>query len=394
LAWFKHLVHINPAKVSGRDIVRVTASIVTPLAAALALEDVAGRERALSAGVLATLGALVGAIAPQEGPLREKLGRTAAGVVLGALGIGVGQYAAGGGWQPVVVLAALAAVAALISGIGANISFGSLQFLIYIAVGSGLKSSLPDAVRTGFFFVGGSWATLLTLLEAATNRADPDQSAVGAVFAALARLLATSGTGASNAARAAVTEAYNRAYGQVVDSRSHAAGTSARLVRLSGVLNSTAPLVEGAVALTRSSEKADPKDVAAVNELAAAVSAGRLVSGPPPPSLDRGSPAARGVRRGTRVAWDVVGGNESAGANVVAARDRPMWLEDLASRTVANPGMQLFALRLALCMGIAEIVRQNLPYQRPYWVLLTVAIVLKPDFGSVFARGVQRTFGS
>jgi uncharacterized membrane protein YccC len=45
-------------------------------------------------------------------------------------------------------------------------------------------------------------------------------------------------------------------------------------------------------------------------------------------------------------------------------------------------------------MSIGEVARQVLPLQRPYWVLLTVAIVLKPDFGSVFARALQRTIGT
>jgi uncharacterized membrane protein YccC len=45
-------------------------------------------------------------------------------------------------------------------------------------------------------------------------------------------------------------------------------------------------------------------------------------------------------------------------------------------------------------MTIAEIARQLLPIERPYWVLLTVAIVLKPDFGSVFTRAVQRGAGT
>jgi uncharacterized membrane protein YccC len=34
------------------------------------------------------------------------------------------------------------------------------------------------------------------------------------------------------------------------------------------------------------------------------------------------------------------------------------------------------------------------PLARSYWVLLTVAIVLKPDFGSVFVRGLQRGLGT
>jgi uncharacterized membrane protein YccC len=45
-------------------------------------------------------------------------------------------------------------------------------------------------------------------------------------------------------------------------------------------------------------------------------------------------------------------------------------------------------------MTVAELARQNLPLTRPYWVLLTVALVLKPDFGSVFARAVQRGAGT
>jgi hypothetical protein len=35
-----------------------------------------------------------------------------------------------------------------------------------------------------------------------------------------------------------------------------------------------------------------------------------------------------------------------------------------------------------------------LPIQRSYWVVLTVAIILKPDYGSVFTRAVQRGVGT
>jgi uncharacterized membrane protein YccC len=53
-----------------------------------------------------------------------------------------------------------------------------------------------------------------------------------------------------------------------------------------------------------------------------------------------------------------------------------------------------FALRLMVCVGVAGVVSNVLPLQRSYWVVLTVAIVLKPDFGSVFARAVQRGLGT
>jgi uncharacterized membrane protein YccC len=46
------------------------------------------------------------------------------------------------------------------------------------------------------------------------------------------------------------------------------------------------------------------------------------------------------------------------------------------------------------CMGAAGLVSEVLPLQRSYWVPLTVAIVFKPDYGSVFARALQRGIGT
>jgi uncharacterized membrane protein YccC len=45
-------------------------------------------------------------------------------------------------------------------------------------------------------------------------------------------------------------------------------------------------------------------------------------------------------------------------------------------------------------MGVAGLVSEVLPLQRSYWVPLTVAIVFKPDYGSVFARALQRGIGT
>src|SRR5262249_43482483 len=53
-----------------------------------------------------------------------------------------------------------------------------------------------------------------------------------------------------------------------------------------------------------------------------------------------------------------------------------------------------FTIRMMACMGVATVVSDVLPLQRSYWVPLTVAIILKPDYGSVFARAVQRAMGT
>jgi uncharacterized membrane protein YccC len=56
--------------------------------------------------------------------------------------------------------------------------------------------------------------------------------------------------------------------------------------------------------------------------------------------------------------------------------------------------VRLSAVRLMACIGVAAVMSEILPLQRSYWVVLTVAIVMKPDFRSVFARAVQRGLGT
>ncbi|MDQ6760326.1 MAG: FUSC family protein [Acidobacteriota bacterium] len=52
------------------------------------------------------------------------------------------------------------------------------------------------------------------------------------------------------------------------------------------------------------------------------------------------------------------------------------------------------AVRLAVCIGISELLGGMLGWQRSYWMPMTIAIVLKPDFSSTFSRGVLRLAGT
>jgi uncharacterized membrane protein YccC len=395
-AWLEELVRTTPPPVPWRDVVRFAVTIPAPLAVAVAVAGGVEPGPVLSAGVFATMGALAGSLAPQSGPLRDRLRRTVAAIGLGAVGLLIGQYATGGGWAPVVVIALVSAVAALISSVNAALSLGSLQLLIYTALSSGLETPLPLAGEVGFFFAGAAWATLTTLVQARTESLDPDRTSVAAVFSRIADLLTAIGTPGAEDARRALTTALNAAYDRVIRSRSHSAGRIKELSELAGVLNAAAPLVEGAVAAARAGDPPDPQDVTAVHALAAALSGDRELTQDRPPPLEDGTPARRAVRHGVRLVWNVVGDPEER-AGAAAPRpevDLPTRLRELWDRTLASTDSRAFAIRLSLCMTIAEIARQYLPIERPYWVLLTVAIVLKPDFGSVFTRAIQRGAGT
>jgi uncharacterized membrane protein YccC len=379
-----------------RDVVRYAVTIPAPLAIAVAAEGGIEPGAVLSAGIFATMGSLVATLAPQPGPLRDRIRRTVAATGLGVLGLLVGQYATGGGWAPVAVIAVISAAAALISQVNSALSLGALQLLIYTALSSGFISPLPVAAEVGLFLAGACWATLTTLVQMRTENLDPDRTAVATVFSRIADLLTADGTAGAEQARRELTNALNAAYDRVIRSRSHTAGRVRELSELAGVLNSAAALVEGAVASARAGVPADPEDVAAVQTLATALRSGGELPAERPPTLSDGSPAHRAVRHGVRLVWNVIGDpEERAGAAVPRpVMDRRARLRELADRTLSSPDGRAFAVRLALCMSIAEIARQNLPTQRPYWVLLTVAIVLKPDFGSVFGRAVQRGAGT
>jgi uncharacterized membrane protein YccC len=395
-AWLEELVRTKRPPVPWRDVVRFAVTIPLPLVVAVAITGGIRPSAALGAGVFATTGALAATLAPTSGPLRDRMRRIIAAAAFGGLGLVVGKYAIGGGWQPVLVIAVLAALAALISGINVALSLGSLQLLVYTALASGLVSPLPHWVEVAFFLAGAGWATLTTLLQAATETLDPDRTAVAAVFTRTGGLLQASGGDAAEDARRELTRALNEAYDRVIRSRSLSSGRSRELSELAGVLNAAAPLVEGAVAAARAGVTADPRDVAAVEDLAAAIAGNRPLGEGRPPALDEGPPARKAVRHGVRLVWNVVGDpEERAGAAVAQPRpDLPTRLRDLVDRTVGSADVRAFAVRLALCMAVAEVVRQHLTLPRPYWVVLTVAIVLKPDFGSVFTRAVQRGGGT
>jgi uncharacterized membrane protein YccC len=52
------------------------------------------------------------------------------------------------------------------------------------------------------------------------------------------------------------------------------------------------------------------------------------------------------------------------------------------------------AVRLGACIALGDGVARGLNWPRPYWVPMTIAIVLKPDFSATFSRGALRLAGT
>ncbi len=385
--WMVRVVRATPAPVPWLDMLRMALTVPAPLAVAL----LAGN---LRFGVFAAMGALACGLADRGGSLRIRLLRAAAAGIAGGAGLVIGRLIEMPGWYSVLIVAALAALSAVISVVNAMLSFAGLQLLVYTAIGSGLRVPQPPYLLSLLFVVGGLWAVLLSIARARIEGPlMPERAAVAEVYRRIAGLVSATGTSAMPEARQALTDALNTAYDTLLGARSTSAGRNAEYHRLAALLNAATPLVEATVALAHHGRPPPPEVRYAVSTLPRGVLRGERPE--PFPELAHETPLLRALRRGYVALLDQFTEPTGPGDRPALApptlRDR--W-ETAADRVLSGPNTRRYVVRLVLCMGLAEALRAVVPLQRSYWMLLTVAIVLKPDFGSVFARAVQRGLGT
>jgi hypothetical protein len=396
--WLAEVVRPRPAPLPWPEMIRATLAICVPLSAALA----AGRP---TLGVLPATGGILGAMADTGGPYLSRVKRVGSAAVFGgAAGLAIGAVTHGHGWIAVVALVVVAGVSGMLSATGDIGSVTGLQLLVYTALGAGPIGALRPVWHTAAgFLLGVLWALILILPGWVLSPYGKEQRDVAAVYSALAGLLAFDDF---TSRRQALTSALNTAYDELLTARSTSIGRNRRTMRLVAALNASHLMAEAATALGVAGTRPPPLISETVERLADSIRTG---SQPPmiPPAWDS-SPAMLTLRDGMVGAARALSSDFSVeeGAGVrssgflasLASLASLAALRALAGRLVEEFGggrlSRIFTLRLMACMGVAAVVSEVLPLQRSYWVPLTVAIVLKPDYGSVFARALQRGIGT
>lgn len=393
--WLAELVRPKPAPLPWPDMIRSVLAICVPLGTAIA----AGKT---SPGLLPAVGGLLGTMADRGGSYLNRVKRVSAvGVFGGAVGLTIGSAIHGRGWIAVIALVVVAGASAVLSTTGDVGSQVGLQLLVYAALGIGPFGALRPVWHTAVgFLVGVLWAVVLILPGWLLSPHGQDQRYVAAVYQALADQIAAIGTGSLTERRRAVTTAVNTAYDELLRARAIAAGRNRTTMRLIAALNASNPMAQAATTMGVTGHRPPPLVIETVRRLAEAI---RARGQPPmiPPVWDT-SPGAVALRDAMVTAARVLARDWSPGdrtraalreeAQSAAPRDGVV---DRILRVVGGGQVsRTFVLRLMACMGVAGVVSEVLPLQRSYWVTLTVAIVLKPDYGSVFARAVQRGIGT
>jgi len=386
-AWLVTAMRPKPAPVPWAEMLRAGVAICVPMAA-----GIASGQRAL--GLLIAMGGLLGIVVDNGGAYATRLRRVGSAAVFGgAAGLTIGSLIHGRGWIAVVALVVVAGTSAVLSAISDIGSVTGLQLLVYSSLGLGPIGALRPWWHTALGVVLGTvWALLLTVPGWLLSPRAAEQRSVAAVYHALAAQLRAIGTAGFAGARRAGTAAMNTAYDTVLTARSTAGGRDELMRRLVAVLNQANLLAEAASALGLEGNRPAAGIPDAIDRVADAIAAGA-----PPPAI----PAVPGESPGTAELRDSLAGLArvtSRNWSPPTARPAPgPSLPDrfgaLADR-LTSPLNRRFTVRLMVCVGVAGVVSEVLPLQRSYWVVLTVAVVLKPDFGSVFARAVQRGIGT
>ncbi len=397
--WLADVVRPKKAPVPWPDMIRAVFAIWVPLAAGF----ITGRSSLVA---LPAMGALLSVMIDSGGPYRARVRRIAVAAVFGgAAGLVVGSVIHGRGWIAVVALVVVAGVSSILARLGATGSATGLQLLVYSALGLGPIGELRPWWHTALLFVAGAvWALILITPGWLLSPRAAEQRAVAAVYHGFAKFLRAVGTPEVAAVRGEVTAALNAAYDALLTLRSNAAGGRIPAdMTLMAVLNVSHQMAEAALALRAEGERPPPWVTDTIDRLADAVARGLVGKEaaraeplvPPPWSQSPGALALRdsmvGLARAISGNWALPSAETAPAGLRSRVRERALHLLD---QLVGGWIAWTFSIRLMLCTGVAAVITQVVPLQRSYWVVLTVAIILKPDYGSVFARAVQRGLGT
>src|SRR5690348_13311549 len=415
----KTLLHTGKRDVPVTVALRNTAAIVLPLLVG-ALTDHLFAGLGISAGALNTM------FADQPGPYRLRLRR----MLLTAIAAGIAAFAGAvlGQW-PVALLFAAASWgfgAALLVAVDAHLTRVGLTSLILLVVLGAEPQTVADAIPVGLLiFAGGLLQTLFAIAAWPLQRYRPERIALAQGFRGLADFahtdvdgdLATALPPSLNDLQALLFGA-GRARGRAVEAFRVLAELSERIrLELFALASQQAaceqPEIRATLASARSAaaevlttiasalEQATPPASAAALDAYAQATA-RIESAPS--SVDAEIANARTAALGGQLRA-AVRNTDTAGSRgeIRALRSElrlPRALQSnnpfltlRANLRVSSPAFR-HAIRCSACVAIALALANALPLSRGYWMPMTVAIVLKPDFGATWRYGLLRVAGT
>lgn len=375
--WLRALARPQPSRWPWRRALRAAVCIAAPLAVGFGTGNPA-------AGLWVSMGALTTAAGEGAGAYRSRFRQMAIAAPIAACGFGAATLA--GLPLPAIVaaMAALAFLAGVVDSYGAPFAIGTMQALLLAAIAIGLPEVAP-AWRSALLYLAGVALSAGALaIDAALDTRRPERRMLADLVAALAHLAETRAANVAveetpdvETARRSVTDRSRALYAAMIEARR--GGRTHETVADAARLDAADALFDSLLAT------GDPAALLSAAAWLKALAAALRRRLPPP------APPA------TSALADRLGGfaasldGRAAPAADVDVRPAPRWR---LRRLTVGPAVLGNAAALALCTGIAYATHAFIVASHWFWVPLTVAIVMKPDFGSIFVRAVLRAAGT
>ncbi len=390
---------------------RATFGVITPLAIGVAI----GR---VEFGSFAALGALPAGFVSFRGITRTRVQAvilTAAGMAISTF---VGAWAsASHPWLLVPFVFCWSYLVGLVAALGPTALVVSLQWPVALLIASALPLAPgAAAIRALLVLAGGLWQALLVVSSWAVNRGSAERTAMAQTFAALSAYASDlaagsheppgAGTGAGRqalhdpnplmrtAARVWLLELTEEA------ERIRAALTAVGVGRAAyGDPGGPGLLAAAAVVLDDLAGALAGRPRQRFAHLEAARRDLRAASPEPGTHSEWASQALLGqLRSACRITQAL---NEAEPAGAGQGRDstqRSLMVKDTVLTLRASMGTSSesgrHALRLAVVTALAEVIVRLTALPHGYWAVLTILIVLRPDYSSTLYRGLQRAAGT
>lgn len=440
-AFWNTLTKVDHSKINTWIAFRNALGVAIPLAVGIAFHNAVG-------AVAVTTGALNVSYSDGKDPYLHRAKRMLLWTVLGGIAVFIGSIT--GSHSVLAVL--LAAAWAFVAGLGVAVStrtgdLGLNTLVALIVFGARAAFGVKGAAITGALVIAGGLVQMLfALFFWPLRRDDPERVALAQVYGQLAKELAAEGERqtAEDAGETLLEKQLN-APAQALQETLDALGGdhSVEGDRFRMLLDQVDRIRLSAFALRRvraqlesehgaeelETVKAEVDDVLRVAAALAQAAGDCLTPGKASPKLasfveqlnrevdDISRRAASGSSKGLRdsaSAADVLAGQLRAvvalvnftsfdPASVKKQRRERVWGWRLElggwlgiMRANLNPRSAIFrhALRLALCVAIGDAIGRAISWQRSYWIPMTIAVVLKPDFATTFSRGFLRLGGT
>jgi uncharacterized membrane protein YccC len=397
---------------------RAALGVVAPLVLGL----IAGR---VDYGAYAALGALPAGFVSFQGESRTRVTAVLVASVGMAVSTFVGAVAAAlSPWWLVAVIALWGYFTGLAVSLGQRYSVAVLQWSIALLIAAGLPFGPADAgLRALLVLVGGWLQAALVAASWAFSPGSRERTELASSYRSLAAYASRLATGDSEPPPPTAFPA-----GTALDDPNPFLPTAARLVLLD-LLEEAERIRASLAALAAQGAEAQSGQLGEIRALMSAsaglltliadcISAERLERAALMRDFDQKiSQCAVPVDAAWRWAGEALLGQLREVGRMVAhfeglpapeveggtrvVRSRGWWQGNIAAMlvtlranatTTSEAGRH--ALRLAVIAALAEVVVQITGLYQGRWVILTIFIVLKPDFGTTVYRGVQRGLGT